>query len=79
LKRGQKKSDQIIPTKPELTPIQKIEKMLSYKTGDEESYQEDPPDTIPVLRFIPARREVIQRLIVKACAAKKAEDFLISA
>jgi hypothetical protein len=31
--------------------------MLSYK-DDGENYQEDPPDSIPVLRFIPARREV---------------------
>lgn len=48
--------------------------MLSYK-NDGDNFVEDAPDTIPVLRFIPARREVFQRMIMRACNAKNVNDF----
>jgi hypothetical protein len=48
--------------------------MLSYK-NDGDNYTEDSPDTIPILRFIHARKEVLQRLIVKACWIKNVNDL----
>ncbi len=58
------------PPKPVITPVQKIQMMLSY--GDLEEGLADRP----CLRFIPPNSETVQRLIIKAANAKNDKEFL---
>lgn len=58
------------PPKPVITPLQKIQMMLSY--GDLEEGLAD----MPFFRFIPPNREIVQRLIIRAANAKNASDFI---
>jgi hypothetical protein len=58
------------PPKPVITPLQKIQMMLSY--GDYEEISSDKPS----FRYIPANKEVVHRLIVRAANAKNDKEFL---
>ncbi|CDW83422.1 UNKNOWN [Stylonychia lemnae] len=58
------------PPKPVLTPLQRAQGWISY--GDLEEVTAD----MPILRFMPANKEVIQRLIIKATIAKSDKEFV---
>lgn len=69
--RGKKQEPiPVEPPKPVITPLQKIQMMLSY--GELEEGLADKP----FFRFIPASREVTQRLIIRAANAKSDKEFL---
>ncbi len=68
--KGKGKEVPVEPPKPVITPQQKIQMMLTY--GEFEEIGSD----IPVLRFIPANKEVLQRLICRAAMAKNDKEFI---
>lgn len=61
------------PPKPVITPLQKIQKMLLHNKNGEDI--DEITDEVPLFRFIPPRREVTQRLIMKACTLKGTNEM----
>lgn len=57
------------PPKPVITPLEKM-----YLTINYEDLEETGAD-IPIFRFLPARREVTQKLIIRAANSKGEKEF----
>ena len=72
--KGKKEEVPIEPPKPVITPLQKIQFMLSFNKNYGEL--DEIGTNQPFFRFIPVRKEIVQRLIIRACFAKNDKDFI---